>query len=460
MKLARSLGLWDIVLLNITAITGLRWISLAAAGGNTSIVLWTAALFLFFIPQAFAVIELTTRLPGEGGIYLWTKTAFGDFHGFLSGWCYWTNNLVYFPNLLVYIAGISVFTAGSGFAAVGGDKTYVILFSLAALWSVLLFNFFGLKLGRWVHNVGGFGTWITGTVLIVFGIAAAVRFGAANPMPPGSFFEGILSLEKLSFFASVCFGFTGLELASVLAGEVKNPRKSIPRAVVISGFVIGGIYLLGTLSVLVALPSGEINIISGFLQGIAAIGAKLGLGWTSNIIALLITLGGIGGLMAWFTGAARIPFVAGIDRYLPQAFGKIHPRYGSPYVAVIVQALIATAFIIMSFIGSTVEEAYLILFDTTLLVYFIPYGYMFAAYIVLRARGGSAEKVMEIPRSRFAAYALGMCGLLTTLTAMAMALLPSPETVNVLIYETKVIGGFMTFLIIGGIIYRMESKKR
>lgn len=136
MQLKRSLKLWDIVLLNVTAIVGLRWISLAAVGGNTSIVLWIVALMLFFVPQAFAVIELTTRLPGEGGIYLWTKKAFGEFHGFLSGWCYWTNNLIYFPNLLVYIAGISVFVLGDGYQALGENKTYVMIFSLIALWVV------------------------------------------------------------------------------------------------------------------------------------------------------------------------------------------------------------------------------------------------------------------------------------------------------------------------------------
>ena len=119
MKLTKTLGMWDIVLFNVVAIIGLRWVSLAAAGGNTSIVLWLGALVLFFLPQVFAVIDLTRRLPEEGGVYIWTKTAFGDFHGFLAGWCYWTNNLVYFPNLLVYIAGISVFTAGSGYQAVG-----------------------------------------------------------------------------------------------------------------------------------------------------------------------------------------------------------------------------------------------------------------------------------------------------------------------------------------------------
>ncbi len=460
MKLLKTLGLRDIVLLNVTAIVGLRWISLAAAGGNSSMVLWFAALGLFFLPQAFAVIELTRRLPGEGGVYLWTKTAFGDFHGFMSGWCYWTNNLVYFPNLLVYVAGISVFVAGSGYQAVGENKIYVVCFSLAMLWAVMIFNVLGLRLGRWVHNLGGVGTWMAGAALIVFGCIALFRFGLANPMPADSFFAGILTGDKLSFWASMCFGFAGLELASVLAGEVKDAQRTIPRAVILSGVVIAVIYVIGTFALLVALPASEISIVAGILQGIASVAHKVGFGWASNIIALFITLGGMGGLMAWFTGAARIPFVAGVDKYLPEKFGKIHPKYGTPYVAVVVQGLIATLFIIMSFIGSTVEEAYLILIDTTLLVYFIPYVYIFLAYIVLRMRGTSDSNVVTVPKSHALAYLLGVCGFATAVAAMVFSLIPSADVGNVLLYETKVVGGFLMFVVVGAVIYWSKSRKQ
>ncbi len=461
MKLARSLKLWDIVLLNVTAIVGLRWISLAAVGGNTSIVLWIAALLLFFIPQAFAVIELTTRLPGEGGIYIWTKKAFGEFHGFLSGWCYWTNNLIYFPNLLVYIAGISVFVLGDGYQALGENKIYVMIFSLLALWIVMIFNIIGLKLGRWINNIGGIGSWITGTVLIVFGIITIVKYGIANPMTAGSFFSNIITFDKLSFWASMCFGFAGLELAAVLAGEIKQPQKVIPKATIYSGIIITVVYLLGTFSLLVAIPSSEINIISGFLQGIAAMGVKLGLGWTSQILALFITLGGIGGLMAWFTGAARMPFVAGVDKYLPKGFGKVHSKFGSPHIAIIVQGIVATAFIIMSFIGTTVREAYLILLDTTLLVYFIPYAYMFSAYIVLRRKNiGENKDVILIPKNNWMANLVGISGLITTIFAMTMSVIPAPGATNILVYEIKVIGGFLLFIGVGTGIYWWGSKNK
>ena len=459
MKLAKTLGLWDIVLFNVTAIIGLRWVSLAAAGGNTSMVLWVAALVFFFLPQAFAVIELTRRLPGEGGVYLWTKETFGDFHGFMSGWCYWTNNLVYFPNLLVYVAGISVFVVGSGYQAVGENKTYVVIFSLAVLWSVMIFNILGLKLGRWVNNVGGIGTWAAGTALILFGIIAVIKFGVANPMPAGSFFHNVITRDKLSFWATICFGFTGLELASVLAGEVKDASRTIPRAVVLAGAAIAAIYVLGTFALLVALPASEINIISGFLQGIAAVADKLGFGWTSNVIALLITFGGIGGVMAWFTGAARMPFVAGVDKYLPAGFGKIHPKYGSPYVAIIVQAVIATFFIITSFVNASVQEAYAILVDTTILVYFIPYVYMFLAYIILRSRDKANDERVALPKNRPLAYLLGLSGLATTVIAMVFALLPASDVKDALTYEIKVGGGFLMFVVAGALIYWIEARK-
>ncbi len=459
-NLTKVLGLRDVVLMNVVAVVGLRWISLAAAGGNTSITLWVAALLLFFVPQACAVIELTSRMPEEGGLYLWTKRAFGDFHGFMAGWCYWTNNLVYFPNLLVYVAGISVFVVGSQYQSLGGDKTYVLVFSLAGLWLVTIFNVIGLKLGRWVGNLGGLGTWITGAALILMSVVALVKFGAANPMPIQSFFTDLLSFEKLSLWAAICFGFTGLELASVLAGEVRSPGRTIPRAVVLSGVTIAGIYVVGTLALLVALPAQEINIISGFLQGIAAVGERIGVPGLSNLLAILITLGGIGGLMAWFTGAARMPFVAGVDRFLPKSFGKIHPKYGSPYVAVLAQAVVASLFTLMSFVGATVEEAYLVLLDTTLLVYFVPYLYMFATYLALRRRAPDEQKdVIVVPRASGLAQVAGWSGLLTTVVAMGMSLVPPEHTASVWVYELKVAGGFLAFLATGAALYWWKSGK-
>jgi len=177
-------------------------------------------------------------------------------------------------------------------------------------------------------------------------------------------------------------------------------------------------------------------------------------------VAILITIGGIGGLMAWFTAAARMPFMAGVDDYLPAKFKEIHPRYGSPYITIIVQAAIASVFILMSFIGATVEEAYLVLLDTTLLVYFVPYVYMFLAYLVLRKRENTIEGVLVVPRNNSLAKILGISGLLTTLIAMLLSLLPASGIENVLLYELKVAGGFLMFLISGLVLFHLKKDKR
>ena len=184
---------------------------------------------------------------------------------------------------------------------------------------------------------------------------------------------------------------------------------------------------------------------------------RVGVSWTTNLLALLITLGGIGGLMAWFTGAARMPFVAGIDRLLPASFSRVHPKYGSPYIAVILQAIIAALFVVMSFAGATVQEAYLILLDTTLLVYFLPYVYLFAAYAVIRSRG-DAEK-SDFLKSRMVAALTGVAGLVTTVIAMAMALVPPEETASVWLFEAKVIGGFLAFVVVGAVLYWAGTRR-
>ena len=114
----RALGRWDLVLLKIVAIVNINNVPPVAVYGWASLGLWGLAFVSFFIPEAVAVLTLSRRYPGEGGIYLWTRKEFGEAHGFLSGWCYWTNNLFYVPVLLVYMAGIFAFAGGEARAGI------------------------------------------------------------------------------------------------------------------------------------------------------------------------------------------------------------------------------------------------------------------------------------------------------------------------------------------------------
>ena len=152
--LPRTMGLRDLVLFNIVAVLSLRWVATAAAAGPSSVTLWILAALFFFIPQGLAVSHLAGRYPNEGGIYYWTKREFGEAHGFLCGWCYWVNNILYYPNLLMSTAVVGTYVIGRGGSGMENDWSYVLPATLGALWLAVGINIVGLQTGRWLQNVG------------------------------------------------------------------------------------------------------------------------------------------------------------------------------------------------------------------------------------------------------------------------------------------------------------------
>src|SRR5262245_27515543 len=238
-----------------------------------------------------------------------------------------------------------------------------------------------------------------------------------------------------------------------MAGEIIEPRRNVPRAIFISGFIITVIYVLGTIALLVALPQQEIGILSGVGRAIATVQDRMGVGLLAGASALLIALGGMGGISSWLAGSSRIPYVAGIDRYLPAAFGRVHPRYGSPHVALLITGGISSVVILLGFIGSSVKETYEQLALFTTIVYFIPYLYLFASFIKL----GTADRppgVIPVPGGRIGTLFFGTVGFLTTAIAIVFALFPPPDTPDKFEYVAKILGGCVLLLGLGWMFYR------
>ena len=142
MALERALKTRDIVLFNVAAIVGMRWIALAAANGPSSLFLWVLAGVAFFIPQGFAVNALTSAIPEEGGLYVWTKKAFGERHGFMAGWLYWANNILYFPTLTLSTVVFALYVFGLRFAHLEQSPMYTAGAALVLLLIALFFNNF------------------------------------------------------------------------------------------------------------------------------------------------------------------------------------------------------------------------------------------------------------------------------------------------------------------------------
>ena len=456
-ELQRNLGLRDLVLFNLVAVVGLRWLATAAKAGPSALALWVLAGLLFFVPQGLVVTELASRFPQEGGIYQWTKRALGERHGYVCGWCYWINNVLYYPNLLISTAVIATFVVGKGESGLANSWTYVLTATLICLWLAVFMNIVGVGTGKWLQNAGGIGTYIPGVVLI--GLGAVAIFGghpSANPITAQNITPDLGTLSGLNLWASIAFAFAGLELSSAMGGEVRDPRRTLPRAILISAPLIALIYILGTGALLWLVPVGDINIVSGFLQA-TTVGARAispSLWWLAPFCALAYTIGNIGGVGAWLTGPARVAFAIGLDRYFPPAFGRVHPKWKTPYVAILVQAALATVFLLVSLLGkgTTVEKAYLIILDTQLLIYFIPYVYLFISFLLHRRTEAPADTV-RVPGGPIGATVVGVSGLFVTLFAMGVAMIPPAEETRPLLFEIKVVGGALAFILLGGVVY-------
>ncbi|MFN8571169.1 MAG: APC family permease [Gemmatimonadaceae bacterium] len=459
--LPRALGLRDLVLLNVVGIISLRWLATSAAAGPSVLSLWVLAALLFFVPLGLAVSDLSARYPHEGGVYAWTKAAFGEGHGFLCGWCYWVNNLLYYPNLLIASAVMATYAIGKGGSGLENDWTYVLTATLVMLWFATFVNIIGLGTGKWLQNVGAICLLAPGAVLLVVGVMAMVSHPAANPISWSTVVPDLGQLSELNLWASIAFAFTGIELGATMSDEIDNPSKTLPRSVLLSAPIVVGLYLLGTISVLWILPSKDVNVVSGFLQALQAGlgGSGTTLRWLVSLCALLYVVGNLGGVGAWLVGPSRVAFVIGLDRYFPPAFGRVHPKWKTPYVAILVQSSFATLFLLLSVLGkgTTVANAYLILLDTMILIYFIPFLYLFLVYLTdkgIRASAGQPGGV-----SRLRVVGLGVSGMALTTFAMIVACVPPSDTPSVVLFELKVVGGALLFVLFGGVLYWRAGRR-
>jgi glutamate:GABA antiporter len=435
-----------VVLFNITAIVGLRWLTTAASQfGLASLLLWVVAMVVFFLPSAVAVRELADIDPGAGGIYRWVRRAFGPLHGFVAGWGYWVNNLFYFPSLLVATAAIAAYAAGPRFVHLGDDGRFIAVLSLAGLWLAVGMNLVGLRVGKRLQNLGGYGTWLPALIFVALATWSLVTRASATPFSARGLLPASFDLPSINLFATMTFGLAGLELAPTLGDEIHDAAATLRRGVVVSGVAIVALYVLGTAAMLVALPATTVSITNGMPQATAALVDRLGVPWlapVAAVVAILLALGNLGGVGAWLAGSARLPFVAGVDGALPAAFGRIHPRWQTPYVGLLVQGALATLFVVASLIGSTVKNAYLVLTQTTLVLFFIPYLYLFAAYLRLR-------------RTRTAVTALsGVVGLAAVAFSIVLGFVPPGDEAHPWRYEAKVVGGVIGFMGIGLLLAR------
>jgi glutamate:GABA antiporter len=472
--LIRALGRRDLVLLFVVAVFNLNVVPSIAANGGVTIWLWIISLLLFFWPQGIAVIELAHRYPGEGGVYLWAKEVFGDFHGFLSGWCYWTNNMLYVPTVMLYFVGVSVYVLGPGHQRLAEQGPFAPIASIALLTTLTVLNIFGLGVGKWINNLGAIGTFIAAAVLIGLGLVVWLRFGTT--ITASDFKIPADPKFVLNSFGVICFGLVGLELASVMGDEIQDPRRTLPGAVAWGGVLSGALYIGATLTLLIAVGK-DVNVLQGIVQAVTHMADRVGVSWISIPFAVLLSLSIAGIGSAWMGGSARIPFVAGLDSYMPSWLGKVHPRYATPYAALIVQAIVSGLLVLGNFFGwwfwdklmgilgllprlylspAGAGEVFQKLLSLAVVLQLVPFIYAFGALVKFAV----TEPVPKGQCSRAKMFIAGSSGLLTTILGILLVFFPAQQISSLFWYEVWMIGGTIFFVGLAAFFFFVYGRRK
>ncbi|MFP5228247.1 MAG: APC family permease [Acidobacteriota bacterium] len=460
-QLRKTMGFWDVLLFNIATVLGPRWIAAAGHNGTSSISLWAIAAIFFFVPGALVINELSSRFPEEGGLYVWAKEAFGDFHGFIAGWTYWIYTFFYFPGLLLASASMAAWVLGANGSTLADDRAFQLWVSMGLLIVAVGLNIVGLNIGKWLQNAGGVGTYVPLLILLFVGAAFALRHGSVTHFTLHNMLP-VWNWSTVNFWSQIAFAFTGLELVSAMSEEVRDPRRTLPRAVYGAGAMIAFVYIAGTFAVLALLPAPTINPQSGVFHAITVGSMAFRIGFLGVLAALLVTVGNAGGVGSTVAGIARVPFVVGIDSYLPSAFGKIHARWKTPWVSILVQGGISAFILLTSQINQTTRSAYQFLVDAAIILYFIPFLYMFAAVIKLAKRRDRTENphAVLVPGGRVGVWICGGLGFVVVLIGIAVSLIPPGEATSKLGFEMQLLAGTVVSILVGLLLYWRGARKK
>ena len=404
--LRRELSVRDLTLFGVVGLIGLRWIPAAAHAGSGIIVLWLLA---------------------------------GVLYGFMCFWVYWVGIAFLFPGAAVFYISSSAYTFGHAYVHLADSRAFIICASLATIWIALGSNVVGLKTGKWTENCGAIAVAALGAVLI---LAAAVHWNQHGPAS-AIHLTPQMNWSTASFWAAIAFGITGAEYFGMMSAEIRSPERTVKPAIWLATAFVAIFYAATTLALLVLLRPETISDMRGIADGGEAVARIFAAPWASALIGLLLLANAFGSFGGMGSAVSRMPFAAGTDRLLPDVFGRVHPRWHTPHIALVTLGLVASALLLLSQLGDTMRVAYQEIVSLTLIGGFLPYIYIFLS-------------AWKAKRNLAAAIGLGV-----TLFSLVCSVMPTAEVTNVWLFEGKLALGTVAMIGSGLLLYaRGRAKSR
>ena len=458
---SKPLGIFTLAMINVIAVDSLRSLPVGAEYGFSLVFYYLLAALCFFIPTALISAELATAWPTTGGVYIWVRTAFGQRCGFLTIWLQWIYNVIWYPTILSFIAATMAYLINPDLAH---HKFFMLGIVLGTLWLVTGLNCLGLRVTSWFISLGAIiGTLIPMIVITLLGIfwlhlgkPTEVQFTWSQLLPDFKNYN----YGNLAFMTTIIFGLMGLEMSAVHAGDVRNPKRDYPRALLLSTTLILGTLIFASLAVAIVIPPAKLSVLSGLTDAYVLFFNNYNLtGWIPVIIALII-FGSCCGVSAWLLGPTRGLMIAAQESGIQSKWLQVN-KHNLPGRLLALQAIVVTLISSVFVLMPSVSGAYWLLSAMTAQLAVLFYIFMFAAALRLHHKEGNTPRAFRIPGGKFGIWLCAILGIASCGFTFAFGFIPPPgiEIGSVFKFEAILIGGIILFCLPPFFLYRWQNKR-
>ena len=339
----KKFKLLDAVLASVCIVLVVESVVPTAAIGPMQYFWWGLLFLTFFLPYGLITAELGSTYQGEGGLFDWVKKAFGVRSGARVAWYYWVN----FPLWIASLAALFTVIYGVIFNYTF-DPKIALFVQLGFIWLVVWLSAYRITTSKWIVNLGAIVKALIILTIGAFGVWALTHQGMATTTTVST---DASILGGLSFVAIIIFNFLGFEVMSSFSGDMKNPKKQIPQAIIIGGILIAAFYLFGAFGISAAIPLDKLvetssmasSMATGLIDALRIMAGPAT--WLVVAAGLLFMYTMISNLVSWSPGVNYVALYAAKNKALPKVFASEN-KHGMPKGANIINGLVASALVI------------------------------------------------------------------------------------------------------------------
>jgi amino acid transporter len=453
--LERVLGRADLVLFTVCAILTIDTLASSAAMGAAWFSWWLITMTVFFIPYGLITAELGSAWPGEGGVYVWVREAFGPWWGSQAAWWYWINNATWVPSVYLIFAG----TFSQIFLKTHSPWQDAGI-AIALTWVTVAIGIVRLEVSKWVPNLGAVVKSLIFFILGILGLSALFHGKKpANDFSPSAFVPKWN--DTLAYLPALLYSTFGFELMSSAGEEMRDPRRDVPRVILWSGALIAILYSFAIGGILFAVPIGKLSIVTGTWDALAVLGKEWGR--AGDVVVYVLGIGFlyacVANVVTWSLGSNRVAAVAAEEGVLPPALGRLHPRFKTPHVAFVVMGLVSTVLLAGgAALSKSQSNIFWMTFRFSALFLLLSYLLVFPAFVVLRKRRPDQPRPYRVPGGNGAAALAGWVCTLYIFGASVLFFVPSPTSQEPL-KETLILSAETIVTIVIGILLVPRRRK-